>query len=88
MKTFSINIAKAHTTITLKDAKTYAAKMGLVIQEDHIIDAPEDRLPRTLEGYWMLDPNTGEGPWDDENFSTSIEEVMGKLMAVETEREG
>ena len=37
-------------------------------------------------GYWLIDNATGEGPWADENFSTSHDELDGKLSDLERER--
>lgn len=47
-----------------------ARSLGLTVVEDHV----GDQL-----GYWLEDPVTGEGPWEDDNFSTSLEELAGKL---------
>lgn len=37
-------------------------------------------------GYWFVDVETNDTPWDDENFSTSHDEVEGKLCELEQER--
>ena len=37
-------------------------------------------------GTVTVDPVTGEGPWDDENFSASLDEVSWKLDQLELER--
>jgi hypothetical protein len=39
-------------------------------------------------GYWLLDPNTCEGVWADDNFSTSRNEVDGKLNEIAREMRG
>ena len=61
----------------LQKVQSHVEALGLVIEEDYVGDAP---------GYWMIDPVTGEGPWSDDNFSTSLLEVAGKLRAIEHER--
>lgn len=65
--------------LTFDMVQAQAKTLGLVIEEDHIGD--------DQPGYWMLDPVTGEGPWEDENFSASLEEVVGKLCAIKYQRE-
>jgi hypothetical protein len=37
-------------------------------------------------GYWLIDAATGETPWPDDNFSTSHNELAGKLDTLERER--
>lgn len=37
-------------------------------------------------GYWLIDNHTGEGPWADENFSTSHDELDGKISDLEREK--
>jgi hypothetical protein len=37
-------------------------------------------------GYWLIDAKTGETPWVDDNFSTSHDELGGKLTILERER--
>lgn len=49
-----------------------AATIGLRIEEDHVGE---------MLGYWIL-----PAPWDDDNFSTSLSEVEGKITTLENER--
>ena len=37
-------------------------------------------------GYWLIDERTGETPWADDNFSTTHDELEGKLRDLERER--
>lgn len=37
-------------------------------------------------GYWLTDADTGDGVWEDENFSTSHSELEGKIEQLERER--
>ncbi len=37
-------------------------------------------------GYWLIDSQTGETPWADDNFSTSHDELAGKLDELKRER--
>lgn len=67
--------------LTLEKVQEHAKALGLVVEEDHV-DGPKGRL----EGYWLVCPEADEGPWPDENFSTSLAEVAGKLCAIEYER--
>lgn len=63
--------------LTLEQVQAHARELGLRVDADPVDDQ---------EGYWIIDPVTGEGPWVDGNFSTSLEEVAGKLCAIEYER--
>lgn len=69
--------------LTIERLHPEAEKLGLIIDEDHV----EDPHCGRLEGYWLIDPETGEGPFEDGNFSTSLEEVAGKLIALELTRQ-
>ena len=64
------------TTFTLTELTKWANLLGAHIDEDHIDDQ---------EGYWILDEETGEGVWEDDNFCTSLEEVTYKLYQLEDE---
>lgn len=66
--------------LTLAMVQKHADSLGFVIEEDHVHDGQ-----RTLEGYWIALPN-GDSPWPDDNFSTSLYEVAGKLCVEEYER--
>lgn len=66
-----------HEALTLTDLRAEASDLGVLIDEDHVGDE---------QGYWLLDPVTGEGVWDDENFSTSLEEVASKIASIRMER--
>jgi len=66
---------------TLEHLRTIAARMDLVIDEDHVVFNNKIR-----EGYWILDAETREGVWLDDNFSISLEEVEGKLQQIAAER--
>lgn len=37
-------------------------------------------------GYWLLDKESREGVWADENFSTSLSELEYKISKLEEER--
>jgi hypothetical protein len=37
-------------------------------------------------GYWLLDKETGDGVWEDDNFSTSLSELEHKISKLEEER--
>ena len=63
--------------MTLKDLRARAKTIGIRIEADR-----DDRGG----GYWLIDANTNEGAWADENFSTSHDEVDGKLTDLERER--
>ena len=64
------------TTFTLTELTQWANHLGAHIDEDHIGDE---------EGYWILDGETREGVWEDDNFCTSLEEVTYKLYQLEDE---
>ena len=63
--------------MTLKDLRARAKTIGIRIEADR-----DD----CGWGYWLIDANTNEGPWADDNFSTSHDEVDGKLTDLERER--
>ena len=69
-------------TLKLHDVQSHAKALGLLIEEDHVQDG--DTLH---EGYWIALPN-GDSPWSDGNFSTSLYEVAGKLIAHEAMLKG
>lgn len=73
--------------ITLANVQAQAANLGLTVEEDHVHGAYGDEWWRQ-EGYWIIDPATGDGPLPDDNFSTSLVEVAGKLVAIEMTRLG
>lgn len=37
-------------------------------------------------GFWLLDKETRDGVWDDDNFSTSLYELDQKISKLEEER--
>ena len=37
-------------------------------------------------GYWLLEEDSCEGVWQDENFSTSLSELEYKICILEEER--
>ena len=37
-------------------------------------------------GYWLLDKETRDGVWPDDNFSTSLSELEHKISKLEEER--
>jgi hypothetical protein len=37
-------------------------------------------------GYWLLDKESREGVWADDNFSTSLSELEHKISRLEEER--
>jgi hypothetical protein len=63
--------------MTLKDLRARAKTIGIRIEADR-----DDRG----WGYRLIDANTNEGVWADDNFSTSHDEVDGKLTDLERER--
>ena len=67
---------KKVSTFTLAEMTKWANLMGAHIDEDHVGDQP---------GYWIVDGETREGIWEDENFCTSLEEVEHKLYKLEDE---
>lgn len=69
--------------MNIEAVQAHANALGLVVEEDHYC---EGYLQPLQEGYWIIDPVTGNGPWPDDNFSTSLEEVARKLVAIEIER--
>lgn len=72
--------------LTLSQVQAHAAALNLRVDEDHL-PAIEDLLGEELQrGYWLVDLDTEDGPFEDENFSTSLEEVAGKLVAIEVTR--
>jgi len=66
--------------LTLEQLRKHANDLGLNIETDHIFKHTGNV---ESEGYWLHDQETGQGPWEDENFSTSLQEVAGKLVAYE-----
>lgn len=71
--------------LTLEMVQAHAETLGLTVEEDHVYtDWTSTEIDQP--GYWMVDPVTGEGPWPDDNFSTSLHEVAGKLVAIEYRR--
>lgn len=64
--------------MNIETLQARAGAIGLVIEEDHL-DGPDGVAP----GYWLVDAETGDGPMPDENFSTSLSEVEGKLAYLE-----
>ena len=63
--------------MTLKVLRARAKAIGIRIEADR------DDMGW---GYWLVDANTGETPWDDDNFSTSHDELDYKLTSLERER--
>jgi len=63
--------------MALKDLRARAKAIGIRIEADR-----DD----TGWGYWLIDAKTNEGPWADDNFSTSHDELADKLRALEFER--
>ena len=63
--------------MALKDLRARAKAIGIRIEADR-----DD----TGWGYWLIDAKTNEGPWADDNFSTSHDEVEEKLADLERER--
>jgi hypothetical protein len=37
-------------------------------------------------GFWLLDKETRDGVWEDDNFSTSLSELENKISKLEEER--
>ena len=68
---------KGNGAMTLKQLRARAKAIGIRIEADR-----DD----CGWGYWLIDQRTGEGPWADENFSTSHDELEGKLRDLERER--
>lgn len=68
--------------MTLKQLRARAASIGIRIEAERF-DVP---LDGSLWGYWLVDEKTGEGPWDDENYCDSRDEVAAKLRQLEFER--
>lgn len=66
--------------------RTIARRMGISLEEDHIY-AHTGCIAENGEGYWLIDVETHEGVGEDENFSTSLEEVEGKLREIAAERD-
>lgn len=62
-----------------------ASRMGVIIEEDHMPAEYGDESWRQ-EGYWLLQEDTREGVWEDDNFSSSLEEVQMKLQSLAEER--
>ena len=71
--------------MTLEELQKIAGRMGVTIEEDHLPAEYGDEGWRQ-EGYWLTVDETGEGVWDDENFSTSLFEVETKLRSLANER--
>lgn len=63
--------------MTFEQLTKIAQRMGVTLEEDHVGYA---------QGYWLLDSATGDGVWEDENFSTSLYEVEDKLQSLADER--
>ena len=61
----------------LQKLRDRAAKVGIRIEADR-----DD----VGWGYWLIDNKTDTTPWGDENFSTSHDELEGKIDDLERER--
>lgn len=71
-------------TYRLNGLSKIAHRMGVVIEEDHMQYLDDDgELSVYQEGYWLL-LEDGSGVWEDENFSTSLDEVESKLQSLAT----
>lgn len=68
--------------MTLKDLRARAKTIGIRIEAERF-DVP---LDGSLWGYWLVDEQTGQGPWEDENYCDSRSEVAEKLRQLEFER--
>jgi hypothetical protein len=68
---------KAHLT----ELKMRAEHIGIILEEDHIRDTTFGYM---MEGYWLIDRKTREGPFEDDNFSTSLAEVESKILVLES----
>jgi len=64
--------------MTLKDLRARAKTIGIRIECD--------RGDIGGWGYWLIDANTNEGACPGDSFSTSHDEVEGKLTDLERER--
>lgn len=64
----------------LQELQKVAHRMGVFIDIDSLFDG--DPQP----GYWLLRQDTREGVWEDENFSTNLDEVEDKLRSLAAER--
>lgn len=63
--------------MSLKDLRVRAKAIGIKIEADR-----DD----VGWGYWVIDAATGEGPWEDDNFSTCHDELAGDITRLELER--
>lgn len=61
----------------LQELRKRAAKIGISIEAEKDDEG---------WGYWLVDVETNDTPWDDENFSTSHDELEDKIGKLERER--
>lgn len=66
--------------MTLEELQKIDHRMGVFIEVDELYVG--DPNP----GYWLLRQDTQEGVWDDDNFSTDLDEVDRKLQVLADER--
>ena len=64
--------------LTMQCVQSQATLLGLTIVEDHNYTNTGE-IADGGHGYWIEDPDTGDGPFTDGNFSSSLEEVAVKL---------
>lgn len=59
--------------MTLEELQKIASRMGVRIDDDSFDGSP---------GFWLVNAETGDGVWHAGNFSSSLQEVEGKLQAL------
>lgn len=64
-------------SIHLQKLRNRATKIGIRIEADRDDEG---------WGYWLIDNKTNDTPWDDDNFSTSYDELEDKICDLERER--
>jgi hypothetical protein len=69
--------------MNLDQLRTIARRMGVTIEEDHQWCRGG---PPLMEGSWLINEETGEGVWEDDNFCTNLDEVLRKLQSLAAER--
>lgn len=66
----------------LADLRARAKTVGIRIEAERF-DVPIDG---SLWGYWLVDEQTGEGPWSDDNYCSDRRELRDALRKLEFER--
>ena len=66
----------------LTDLRTRAKSIGIRVETDE----HDVAVNGSKWGYWLVDENTGKGPWADDNYCTTRSEVKDKLRSLEFER--